>query len=197
MRYGSLFLKMHYFSSMKKQILPTLIIGIVLFMWQFISWAAGNFHGSAQRYTPHQDTIMATLNQLALEDGRYMLPSVSPEVPSEQAQQQWESFMGKPWAFITYHNAHEMSMGMSMLRGFLADLVGAWILFSMLSAMGPLTLGRSVFMSLGFGMFSFIYITYTNHIWYPTFDLMASFLDAIVPFSMIGILNARFWNKAS
>lgn len=181
---------------MKKQILPTLVIGIVLFMWQFISWAAGNFHGSAQRYTPHQDKIMATLNELSLEDGRYMLPSVSPDVPQEEAQKIWESFMGKPWAFITYHNKHEMSMGMSMLRGFLADLVGAWILFTMLSAMGPLTLGRSVLMSLGFGMLSFLYITYTNHIWYPTFDLMASFLDAIVPFSIIGVLNARFWNKA-
>ena len=61
---------------MKKYILPSLVIGIVLFMYQFVSWAAGNFHGSAQKYTPQQDTIQALLTGLNLEDGRYMIPSV-------------------------------------------------------------------------------------------------------------------------
>ena len=180
---------------MKKYILPSIVIGIILFTYQFVSWAAGNFHGSAQQYTPHQDTIQALLNGLNLEDGRYMLPSVAPDVPSEEAQKQWESFMGKPWMFVTYHGAHEMSMGMNMLRGFLIDWLSGFFLIFWFGAMGPLSLSRSVLWSVGLGLLGFFYFTYTNHIWYPSFDLMASLVDAMVPFGIIGALNAWFWNK--
>ena len=180
---------------MKKHLFPSLIIGIVLFVWQFISWGAGNFHGSAQKYTPQQDTIQALLTGLNLEDGRYMMPSVSPNVPAEEARKQWESFMGKPWMFVTYLGVHEMSMGMNMLRGFLVDWVSGLFLILLLNALGPQGLLKSMSWVLGMGIFSFFYFSYTNHIWYPTFDLWASFLDAIVPFGIIGALNAWFWNK--
>jgi hypothetical protein len=103
--------------------------------------------------------------------------------------------MGKPWMFVTYLGVHEMSMGMNMLRGFLVDWVSGFFLIVWFGAMGPLSLGRSVLWSLGLGILGFFYFTYTNHIWYPTFDLMASFIDAIVPFGIIGALNAWFWNK--
>ncbi len=180
---------------MKKWFFPSLTIGIVLFVWQFVSWAAGNFHGTAQKYTPKQDTIQQLLNGLQLQDGRYLIPSVSPEIPTEEAQKIWSSYMGKPWMFVTYYNAHEMSMGMNMLRGFLVDWIGGLFLILLLNAIGPQSLLKSMGWVLGIGIFGFFYYSYTNHIWYPTFDLMASFLDALIPFAIIGALNAWFWNK--
>ena len=180
---------------MKKYFLPSLFIGLILFTYQFISWAAGNFHGSAQQYTAQQDTIQELLTGLNLEDGRYMIPSVSPDVPQEEAQKQWESYMGKPWMFVTYHGAHEMSMGLNMLRGFIVDWISGLFIIIWLRGLGPLSLGKSILWMLGLGQIGFLYFTYTNHIWYPTFDLMASLLDSIVPFGIIGAINAWFWNK--
>ena len=182
-------------SAMKKIILPSIIIAVIFFMWQFISWAAGNFHGQAQKYTPHQDTIQTLLNGLELENGRYLIPSASPELPLEAQNAQWESFMGKPWMFVTYYGPHEMSMSVNMIRGFLADWVFGLILAFILFKIGRVSIMDSLKVTLGIGFLGFISVSYTNHIWYPTFDLWPTLLDAIVPFAIIGILNGWRWNK--
>lgn len=164
-------------------------------MWQFISWAAGNFHGQAQKYTPHQDTIQTLLNGLELENGRYLIPSASPELPIEAQNAQWESFMGKPWMFVTYYGPHEMSMTVNMIRGFLADWVFGIFLAYLLMRLGKISVLESVGILLGIGLIGFITITYTNHIWYPTFDLWPMLLDCTIPFIIIGLVNALRWNK--
>jgi len=38
-----------------------LLGGLILFFYQFLSFAGANFHGNAQAYTEKQDTIMAFL----------------------------------------------------------------------------------------------------------------------------------------
>jgi hypothetical protein len=180
---------------MKKRILPSILIGTILFLWQFISWAAVNFHSEAQQYTPNQDTIMNLLNNLKMEDGRYMLPSVDPKITGKEAQEQWQSFMGKPWVFISYHQTHNMSMGVNMIRGLLVDIVAGFLLISLFNALGPLGLGKSIAYAVGISIVGFFNVSYTNHIWYPTFDLIPTFIDAIAPFILIGVLNALIWNK--
>ena len=37
---------------MKTFLLPTVLGGVILFFWQFLSFAAINLHGEAQEYTP-------------------------------------------------------------------------------------------------------------------------------------------------
>ena len=180
---------------MKKIFLPSIIIAVIFFMWQFISWAAGNFHGQAQKYTPHQDTIQTLLNGLELENGRYLIPSATPELPLEEQNAQWESFMGKPWMFVTYYGPHEMSMAVNMLRGFFADWLFALFFAYLLFKLGPISLKESIGICIGIGMIGFLAISYTNHIWYPTFDLIPTMLDSIVPFTLVGLLNALRWNR--
>ena len=46
---------------MKKTIIASTVGGILLFMWQFLSWTAINLHSPSQQYSPKQDTILALL----------------------------------------------------------------------------------------------------------------------------------------
>lgn len=44
---------------MKSFVFPTVLGGLLLFFWQFLSFAAINLHGQAQEYTPLDRNILA------------------------------------------------------------------------------------------------------------------------------------------
>ena len=46
---------------MKSFVFPTVLGGLLLFFWQFLSFAAINLHGQAQEYTPLDRDILAHL----------------------------------------------------------------------------------------------------------------------------------------
>jgi len=54
---------------MKTFLLSTVLGGLILFFWQFLSFAAINLHGPAQEYTPLDREILAHLDGLNLEEG--------------------------------------------------------------------------------------------------------------------------------
>ena len=46
---------------MTKAIIGSIVGGIILFFWQFLSHTILNLHKGAEQYTPKQDSIMAYL----------------------------------------------------------------------------------------------------------------------------------------
>ena len=48
---------------MNKQLVGTLVAGLILFLWQFVSWNVLQFHRAEMEYTPKQDQIMEALVQ--------------------------------------------------------------------------------------------------------------------------------------
>ena len=58
---------------MKNPIVYTLVGGLVLFVWQFFSFAAINLHGEAQTYTEKDQQILEFLDSIELEPGMYAL----------------------------------------------------------------------------------------------------------------------------
>lgn len=42
-----------------KTIIGALVGAILLFVWQFLSWGAINFHAGEQRYSVQQDSILS------------------------------------------------------------------------------------------------------------------------------------------
>ena len=54
---------------MKKQFLFSLAGGLLLFIWQFVSWGAVNFHADQQAYTPLETELLATIAESGLEPG--------------------------------------------------------------------------------------------------------------------------------
>ena len=89
---------------MKNPIIYTLVGGLVLFVWQFLSYAAINLHGEAQAYTPKDQEILAFLETIELEHGMYALGAPSPEERNDPALQEayLERTEGQSWGVLNY-----------------------------------------------------------------------------------------------
>lgn len=171
---------------MKKQLVATLVGGLILFIWQFLSWSMLPVHQSEYGYTPNQDKIMEALNQNLTEEGTYMLPGVPPGSSQEEAQAAMEAGAGKPWASISYHKSMNTAMGMNLVRGFVVDLLAAFLLIWLLMKVPNLTLGMAMQASVAVGIIGYLTIPYLNSIWFET-DSIGHLIDALVQWGLVGL----------
>jgi len=172
---------------MKKNLIGALVGALIIFIWQFLSFAATGLHAPAQRYTEKQTAIMEFLNGQGLEEGGYLLPNMPPGSSFEESMNAEEGMIGKPWVNLQYHKAYEAKMTMNMIRGFLVNAVTVFLFCLLLSRMqwrGAVTIISSAVM---IGFIVFLNAPYTNHIWYQTFDIWAHFLDALVSWGLTGL----------
>jgi len=178
-----------------KIIIASIVGGIIMFVWQFMSWGALDFHRSSQEYTPNQDEIISFLNTKFDKDGGYFLPNSPEGTSSEDMEAQMKDSMGKPWVQIYYHKEMNMSMGMNMFRGLAVDIFTFFLLAWILSKISGNTFGTTVMVSLATGLMCFFNTQYVNHIWYETFDVNASFVDAIVSWGLVGAWLGWWLNR--
>ncbi len=169
---------------MKKLIIGTSVGALFLFVWQFLSFAALDIHGSQMEYTNKQDTILKVLSE-NLEEGSYFLPRAPREAFQDEQQAMATEKLGTPWAIIHYHETLSNKQGMNMFRGFMIDLLAVFLLSWVLSNMAELTVKTAVLTSLAIGFIGYLSITYLNSIWFETTTL-PDLLDAIVQWGLIG-----------
>lgn len=172
---------------MKKILLAAIIGGLIIFIWQFLSFALINLHQPAQNYTPKQDAIMSALSAQQLEEGGYIVPSLPPDATMDDHEKFVAEAGGKPWAMIQYHHDMEMNMTLNMVRGFLINIIMvamlAWLLVRLMADSFSIILTACLIT----GLIVFFNAHYTNFIWYQTFDIWAHFIDAIVSWGLTGL----------
>lgn len=171
---------------MKRTLIGAIVGGLIIFIWQFLSFAAINFHYSAQQYTPKQDAILAFMKEQNLPDGGYFLPNVEKTATSEQRTEWDKELVGKPWMRVEYHNSYDANMIMNMVRGLLVNIVMIYLFISLLLRMKRLTMGGVMSAAVVTGLIVFLNAPYTNHIWYQTSDIWAHLLDAVVAWGLAG-----------
>jgi hypothetical protein len=176
---------------MKRKLLFTLIGAIIIFVWQFLSFAMPNLHKSSQRYTTAQDSILQKIEQLGVPEGMYVLGQPDPSLSMEQQKEAMKSFESKPWAVLNYHKSNTTSMAMPMIRGFLVCLVTAYMLFWIFLQQKEPTLMKRILVSLFIGLIGFFYLPYTSFIWYKAPDIFAYFADGIVPWLILGFIGHK------
>ncbi len=179
---------------MKKQIIATVVAAIIIFIWQFLSWSVLQVHKAEFQHTEHQDAIMEALSQFNLKDGSYYMPNVAPGASMEEEQAFMEQQMGKPWAMLEYHNAMEANMGMNMFRGFVTDLVAAFLLIWLLMKMQNLTLSTTFLSSLAVGAIAYLTIPYLNSIWFET-NTIGYVIDMVVQWGLVGLWLGWFLTR--
>ena len=175
---------------MKKSLIGAIVGAIIIFIWQFLSFAAVNLHKPAQQHTDKEKAIMEYLNSQGLADGGYILPSPPEGASSEQQEAFMKENDNKPWAMLQYHQNAQNSMNdmiMNMVRVFLVNTVILLLFIWILRRMAAPTFGTIVISSLFVGLISFFHQPYTGHIWYKTFDIWAFFADAIVIWGLVGL----------
>lgn len=169
---------------MKKQLIATLVGGLILFIWQFLSWSMLNVHASEFQYTANQDKIMENLTA-NLEEGSYFLPGLPPEATQEEHQAAMENNVGKPWATISYHKSMQMNMGMNMFRGFVADLLAAFFLVWVLMKFAALDFKTALLASLAVGATGYLTTSYLNSVWFES-NSIGHLIDTVVQWGLVG-----------
>jgi hypothetical protein len=168
---------------MKKNIVASVVGGLILFLWQFLSWTILDMHRPMQNYTPKQQEILDFLGR-NLEDGNYYLPTTPKGATMEENEKLMNKSIGKPWAEIRYHKAMNTNMPLNMIRGFLIDIFVVFLFCSYLLK-GSLTFKNTLISALVFGLISYLITDYTNQIWFET-NTIPNLIDAIVGWAIVG-----------
>ncbi len=172
---------------MKNRLIATVVAGIILFVWQFLSWQALKLHASEMQYTENQDAIMETLSANISAEGTYYVPQPVPGSSSEEQKTYYENeLIGQPWATVTYHKSMGADMTMNMIRGFLVDLVAAFLLIWLLGKIESLTFSTALLASLGVGFIGYLTIPYMNTIWFES-NSWGYLMDAIAQWGITGV----------
>jgi hypothetical protein len=176
---------------MKRKLIFSAIGAIIIFTWQFLSYATPNFHKSASKYTPAQDSILQAIAKQGLDEGMYFLGQPDPSLSQAEQQAFIDKMQGTPWAVLNYHQNNTMSMAMNMSRGFIVCFVISFILFWLFLQQKEPTLKNRLLLSLAVGIIGFFSIPYTNFIWYKAPDIFAHFADAIFPWLILGFIGHK------
>lgn len=182
---------------MKKAIIGSIIGGLIIFLWQFLSFAAVNFHYKAQSYTDKQDAIMSVLNSQNLPEGGYILPAIPEGSTMGQHEAAMKAAEGKPWAMIQYHTKMENNMVMNMIRGLLANMVMVFVFCWVLGQIKTPAFATIVACCIATGLIVFINAPYTSFIWYKTFDIKAHLLDAVASWGLLGVWLGWYLRRGS
>jgi len=182
---------------MKKTIIGALVGGLIIFIWQFLSFALINFHKPAQNYTDKQDAILSYLNSQQLAEGGYIMPNLPESATMDDHEQLMKTATGKPWAIVQYHASQENNMVMNMIRGFLVNVVIVLLFCWLLRQLNAPAFSTIVTSALVVGLIVFLNAPYTGFIWYKNFDIWASLADAIVSWGLTGIWLAWWLRRGS
>lgn len=169
---------------MKRTLIASLVGGIILFLWQFLSWTVLNLHVSMQQYTPKQTEIMDYLSK-NLDEGFYFLPTYPEGTSMADAEKYMKEYTGKPFAQIYYHKSSITSMAPNMARSLLIDILAVFLLVFVLSKMHYPSFQAILISSLAIGFLSYLSTSYTNSIWFQT-KSMPDMIDAIVSWGLVG-----------
>ncbi len=172
---------------MKKNLLGAIVGGLILFVWQALSHMAFNLHEPNQKYSAGQDSVLASIKTHIKEPGGYILPRMQDELSMEQMESFTKSIQGKPWAMVRYYQSYEIDMASNMVRGLAVNILLAFLLIWIINRLKAPSKQAILSLSLVIGFIAFSNISYTEHIWYPVFDLRAQLIDAFVGWGLTGL----------
>lgn len=170
---------------MKKRLIAALVSGILLFAWQFLSWALVGIHQAEMKYAPNQEAVLQALGA-NLEPGHYFMPQPAPGASPEEMQAFQSQASGKPWARVSYHASMNTNMAPNMLRGFVSDLLSAILIIWLLGKIPELNLQTAVLASLFVGLIGYLTIAYLNSIWFETPSL-GYLIDSVIQWGLVGL----------
>ena len=182
---------------MKKWLIGSIVGGIIVFLWQFLSWMKLPIHSGEAKYTPAQTEILNSLSASIKEDGMYMLPTVQPGASMEDHEKLMKENDGKPRATLIYRSNYKIDMVRPMIRGFLVDLVLVFLLIYIITRAGTPTAMRIFAASIALGLFTFLVGPYTMHNWFqtPTEAYTGHLIDAFVTWGLVGIWLGWWLNR--
>jgi hypothetical protein len=179
---------------MKRSFIGSLVGGLIIFFWQFLSNSALDLHRVNTQYTPKQDTILNFLSS-QLEEGKYFLPNFPAGSTADEMEKQMASAKGKPWAIVDYKKSNDTNMPMNMGRGLITNIIMVWLFIWLLTKGNFNSFGNIFTASLAIGVLSFLFFPYTNFIWYESPGIYIDMLDALMGWGLTGVWLGAYLRK--
>lgn len=172
---------------MKKLVIGAIVGGLLVFIWQTLSWTVLQLHEKEYTKAPGADTIMQALNSNIKEDGQFRLPWVDPNTGSEQMSKIMEDMKGKPWAVVTYHKSYDADMLTNILKGLAAAIISALFVCWILTTNPNRTFGGIFIATVLIGITGFLYIPFNNHLWWEQPGAVTNLVDVLISWGLCGI----------
>jgi hypothetical protein len=180
---------------MKKLIIGALVGGILVFLWQSLSWTVLNLHAKEYLKAPNQENVINFLNSQLTEDGQYMIPRSDENASSEEMEKMQKEMQGKPWAVVNFHKAYATDMMANIIRGLIVAIIAAffvtWVLMKNTNSSFLITFISSLLI----GVAGYLYIPYAGHTWFETPGETTNLIDAIVSWGLCGIWLGWWLNR--
>lgn len=180
---------------MKKLIIGAIAGGILIFIWQTLSWSILNLHAKEYRKAANQEGIIAYLSSQFTDDGQYLIPAVDENTPAAERKKLITDMQGKPWAVVSYHKAYDINMVGNIIRGLIVSMVAAlfacWVLMkNTLSSFGTTFIGCILI-----GLTGYLFIPYAGHIWFQNPGATTHLLDTIISWGLCGLWLGWWLNR--
>lgn len=179
---------------MKKIIISGLVGSLVLFIWQFLSWAALGLHYDQMAYSPKQDQILESINAIDIEEGDYFIPQAPPGSSNEEMIAMQEKHLGKPWVRVSYRKNLQNNMATNMLRGWAISFIAALLFCWLLMNFKEINIKKSILGAVSVGIIGYLVNPYLSSIWFEG-NSFPDLVDAIVPWAIIGAFNGWYLNR--
>jgi len=177
---------------MKKIILASVLGGVVLFIWWFLSWAVLDLHGGTMRGLSNEDAVREFMKSNFPQSSVYIIPKQMGG--GESAMKKYKE---GPIATVVYQaEGADPAMPSQMAIGFLFNVFYAWIAAWFLSrstAFAESYLSRVTFVGM-LGIFTAFFQHLTNWNWmaYPGDYTIVMIADNVVSMLLAGLVIAVF-----
>lgn len=172
---------------MKNILIPAVVAGLLLLLWQTLSHTILNLHAAQEKYTPNHTAVLKMLGDSLPGEGQYFLPGAAPGQSMEAMQKALAESMGKPWAQISYHKSLQTNMGANFLRSMGINLLLGFLLVGLLSKMHKPSFSSILSACLSIGFMSFCFHPYATFIWYKNYGIWAELADSLIAFGLAGL----------
>ena len=169
---------------MKKILLLSLLGGLVMFIWGFISWAILPWHMTTAKKFSDEAAVSQVLKENAPQKGVYFLPFSEEDHGPEQVG-----------AFANVlPGGTDMNMSVMMLTGLVTSCVSAFLGLCLLSMTGGLSYWGKVgfFALLGLAIGFVSHAPYWNWFSFSTAYINVIILDILITWILAGLAVARF-----
>lgn len=172
---------------MKKLVVGALVGGLLIFLWQTLSWTILQIHNKEYGKAPGESSIMQALNSNITEDGQFRIPAVNESTSAEEMQKIMDEMKGKPWAIVSYHKSYDADMLTNILKGLAASIISALFACWILTTNPNRTFGGIFIACILIGITGYLYIPFNNHVWWEAPGAVTNLVDVLISWGLCGI----------
>lgn len=170
--------------------------GLALFVWSVLAWTFVPIYETALRTLPVEAEIVEILRREDVPSGVYLFPGIAPpSSAASAASHDWEDRVREgPLGLLVVRergaapNRMFRPLASMFAVQFLAGLFASWTLSRARLSGNPARIGFVI----GLGLFAWLLGTGLPAVWfhYPAGWLLATFLDAVAGWALVGVVLA-------